>query len=151
MNNISFGYTASSIVAILGAVLAVVVSFGLHLTQDNIHTILLMSGIVLGALATGGGIKDNALIRGNIKLPNWLHFTPAALVAAVGGIISLVVSFGLHLTQQNIDSVNLLVGLVAAGIIGGGAAVSHGAFRAGVHPGLKGVKQLGQVTTQSKG
>jgi hypothetical protein len=135
-NTLKFNYTLASLLAILGSLAAVAVSFGLHLTQDNIHSVLLVVGVVGGTVAAGGGAKDAALIHAQVKLPGWLRFSAATLVAGVGGLLSLVVSFGLHMTQQNIDSLNTLVALVAAGIIAGGAQVTHAAVRAGVHPRL---------------
>lgn len=133
-DNLSFNYTSASVVAILGAIAAVAVSFGLHLTQDNIHSVLTLSGLVLGAVAAGGGAKTAGLIHANVQAPTWLHFTPATLVSAVGAAISLAVSFGLHLTQQNISSIETLVGLVAAGIMIGGGVKSGAMLRAGIHP-----------------
>jgi hypothetical protein len=132
-----FSFTAAALVSILGAAITVAVSFGLHWTQDNIHSTLLVAGIVLGSIAAGGGLKEATLIHLELREPSWLHFTPATLVSLIGAVISLLVSFGLHLTQQNIDSVMTLVGLVAAGITLGGAQISRAAIMARTHPGLQ--------------
>ena len=89
MNNISFDFTAAALVSMLGAALAVAVSFGCHLTQDNIHTVLTTVGIVLSLISVGGGIKSAALIKINLKLPGWLMFTPATLVGGCGAVIKI--------------------------------------------------------------
>lgn len=106
------------------------------MSQDNIDSTLKLVGLVLGAVAAGGGVKTAALIHGNIALPGWLHFTPAVFVSAVGEAITLAAGYGLHLTQENINSIQTLVGLIAAGLVVGGAITSNAAIRAGVHPAL---------------
>lgn len=62
------------------------------------------------------------------------HYTPAAVVSIVGAVVAVAVSFGLHLTQENIRSIMTLVGLVAAGITIGGGLKSSAMLKAGVHP-----------------
>lgn len=136
-NTVFFDYNLAALLAILGAIGAVAISFGAHLTQDNIHSVLLVAGVVGGIVAAGGGAKDAALIHAQVKLPGWLRFSGATLVAGVGAIVSLVVSFGLHMSQQNIDSLNTLVALVGAGIVAGGAQVSRAALLTGTHPKIK--------------
>jgi hypothetical protein len=132
-----FNFTAAALVSILGAAAAVAVSFGAHFTQDNIHSFLLVAGIVLGSIAAGGGAKEAAIIHLEVREPSWLHFTPAAFVSLVGGIAAFAVSCGLGLTQQNVDSIMTLVGLVAAGVTLGGAQISRAAVMARTHPRLR--------------
>lgn len=138
MQNLSFHFESATIVAIVGAILAVAVSFGLGLTQDNIHSIMLLVGILGGMVSLGGGIKSGALARAGVVLPAWLHFTPATILSLVGAIIAVALSFGLHLTQQNIESIMTLVGLITGGIVAGGAFKSSGMLLAGRHEALKG-------------
>lgn len=138
-NVLKFDYTLASLLAILGAALAVAISFGAHLTQENTHSVLLVAGVVGGIVAAGGGAKDAALIHAKLLLPGWLRFSGATMVAGAGAVLSLVVSFGLHMSQDNIDSLNTLVALIGAGIVAGGAQVTHAAVRAGVHPRLRNV------------
>lgn len=137
MNNISFGYTKATILAIVTAVIAVAVSFGLHLTQNNIDSVLTLVGIICTAISIGGGAKSAGLIHAGVPVNvNW-HLTPAIVVSAIGAVIALAVSFGLHMTQANIDSIMKLVGLVAGGIIVGGGVKSAAMLRQGIHPALK--------------
>jgi len=137
MNNLSFNYTSATVVAIIGALVAVAVSFGLKLSQDNIHSILLVVGILGGAISFGGAAKTSALVRRGIQIPTWLHFTPATVLSLVGGAISIAVSFGVSMSQQNIDSVMTLVGLLVGGIVLGGSQVSKSMIDAGTHPALR--------------
>jgi hypothetical protein len=136
MNNLSFHFTSATIVSVIGAAIAVAVSFGLGLTQDNIHSILLVVGILGGVISFGGAQKTVGLIGQGLPVPTWLHFTPATLISLVGGLITLLVSFGVHMTQQNIDSLMTLVGLLAGGIVLGGSQVSRALLLAGTHKAL---------------
>lgn len=143
LSKLNFHYTSATIVAIVGAVLALVVSFGLDLTQDNINSILTLVGLLGGLIVVGGGAKTAGLARAGITPPNvsW-HYSPAVAVAVVAAVIAVAVSFGLHMTQENIDSVLKLVGLILGGIVVGGGFKSGGMLAGGVHP----LQTSGKVT-----
>jgi hypothetical protein len=130
-----FRYTNATIFAIVSALITVAVTFGLHLTQDNIRTVMNLVGILLGVTVAGAGVKSAGLIRaGVLDGVTAFHFTPAVIVSAIGSALALAVSFGLHLTEEDIASIMRLVELIGSGIVLGGAAKSHALLRAGIHP-----------------
>jgi hypothetical protein len=131
--NLSFHYTSAVVVSIIGAAITVAVSFGLNLSQDNIHSIMLLVGLLGGAITFGAGVKTSASIHADkVPVPGWLHFTPATVVSLAGAVIAVAVSFGVSMTQANIDSIMTLVGLIAGGIVLGGAAKSHAMITKGI-------------------
>jgi hypothetical protein len=147
LNNIRFNYTTATYLAILGAVIAVAVSFGLGLTQDNIASVMRLAGILLGVTVAGGAWKSRGLLQSGLDESGrplsagagagGLHFTSATIVAAIAAAIALAVSFGLHLTEENIRSITTLVGLVFGGITFGGGIKSGAMIEAGAHPALR--------------
>ncbi len=56
--------------------------------------------------------------------------TPAQVVAALGSLLSVLVSFGVDLTQEQRDSLLDLTGIVAAFILGSDALIRFGRSRA---------------------
>lgn len=136
INNLTFTYTKAALLAILGEIVAVAITFGLHFTEANTRSVLTLAGLILGSISAGAGIKDGGLISANITLPSWLHFTPAALVSGLSAALALAAGYGLHMTQANIDSLLTLVGLVSAGMVVGGGVKSAAMLRAGTHPAL---------------
>ena len=92
-------------------------------------------------MTIGGGVKTAGAIKAGIIGGNAFHLTPALLVAIIGGAISVAVSFGLHMTQENIDSIMKLVGLIASGLVIGGAAKSQAMLMQGTHPLVTAVKK----------
>lgn len=135
IGGLTFTYTKATIMAAVGAAIAVAVSFGAHLTQNNIDSILTLVGLLAAAVSIGGGVASAGKIRaGGATNLKW-HFTPAVVVAAVGAAIAVAVSFGLHLTQENIDSIMKLIGLVAGGIVVGGGVKTSAMLHMGIFPG----------------
>lgn len=126
-------YTSAAIVAIVGAGIAVAVSFGADVSQHNIDAILTLVGLLGAGITIGGGVKTAGLIRAGL-LPNGLHLTPAIIISVVGSLIAVAVSFGLDLSQANIDSIMKLVGLISGGLIVGGGLSSGAMIAEGVHP-----------------
>jgi intracellular septation protein A len=145
MNNLRFHYTSAAILAVVGTVLTIAVEFGAHLSQDNIDSINRLVGLILGGIVVGGAFKSRAMLARGISEAGGtvtsrtglgLHFTQASIVALVGAVIACAVSFGFHLTQENIQSILTLVGLVAGGLTFGGGVKSAGLIDVGAHKAL---------------
>ncbi len=52
--------------------------------------------------------------------------TPAQIIATVGAVIAVAVSFGVDITQQQQDALLNLTGIVAAFLLGADAVIRHG-------------------------
>lgn len=133
IGRITLHYTTAAIVAIAGAVIAVAVSFGADVSQHNIDSILTLVGLLGAGITIGGGVKTAGMIRAGL-LPSGLHLTPAVIISAVGALLAVAVSFGLDLSQANIDSIMKLVGLISGGLLVGGGLSSGAMIAEGVHP-----------------
>lgn len=69
-------YSAAVVVSIIAAALAVLVSFGAHLTQENIHSILILVGLIAGGITVGGGIVTGLSIHArSLERAHGLHPT----------------------------------------------------------------------------
>lgn len=126
-------YSGAVLVSIVAALIAVLVSFGLDLSQQNINSILTLVGLVFGGVTIGAGVKTAGLVRAGAKPTNFT-FTPAVIVSIIGAGLALAVSFGFHISQDNIDSIMRLVGLIAGGIVVGGAVKSNAMLDRGINP-----------------
>lgn len=60
--------------------------------------------------------------------------TPAQVVAALGSILSVLVSFGVDLTAEQRDSLLDLTGILAAFLLGSDALIRFGRSRAPTPP-----------------
>lgn len=133
-SRIHLTYTSATIVAIIGAVITVAVSFGAHLSKQNIDSIMLLVGLIGAAITVGGGVKTAGLIAAGQPAGVGFHFTPATIVAIASAAVAAAVSFGLRLSPSSIHSILLLVGLIAGGVAVGGGIKSQAMLRAGIHP-----------------
>lgn len=134
LNKIQLHFSSATITAVVAAAIAVAVSFGAHLSQTQTHDVLVLVGLLAGAVTIGGGIKSSGLIRAGLAGDTRFHFTSATIVSAIGAAMAVAVSFGLHLTPENKSSILTLVGLIAGGVTIGGAVKSRALLDTGEHP-----------------
>lgn len=85
LNNLNFHFTLATILAIVGAIIALAAAFGLDLSPQQQQAILTLVGLLGGGVVVGGGIKSAGMFMGGVH-PAQLHAQQAAMAAMQEGM-----------------------------------------------------------------